>query len=81
MSKVKNTRLKATRLSSKNQVTIPVGAVREAGLEPGDRLVVHVDGPGRVVLERVEDVLAKYSGIFTGLYGPDELETLRNEWD
>ena len=45
------------KLSSKNQVTIPVDVMREAGLKPGDHVVVHAAGPGHVELERPAEPL------------------------
>jgi len=81
MSEVKNRRRGTSRISSKHQVTIPTDALRVAGLEVGERLVAHADGPGRVVFEREIDVLAEFSGALTGVYGSDELEALRDEWD
>jgi bifunctional DNA-binding transcriptional regulator/antitoxin component of YhaV-PrlF toxin-antitoxin module len=78
---VKNTRPRGTTaISSKHQVTIPVAALRDAGLRPGDRLRAHADGPGRVVLEREEDPFDKYLGSFTGLYDGFDLDALRDEW-
>ncbi|MCB0988118.1 MAG: AbrB/MazE/SpoVT family DNA-binding domain-containing protein [Microthrixaceae bacterium] len=68
-------------MSSKHQVTIPVEALRAAGIEAGDRLVARADGPGRVVFEREVDVLAGFVGALTGVYEPDELTGLRDEWD
>ena len=38
----------------KRQATIPKRPCEEAGLAAGDRLRVSADGPGRVVLERIE---------------------------
>lgn len=70
-----------TRISSKHQVTIPVSALREAGLKVGDRLVARVEGPGRVLLEREDDFLERYRGALAGVYGPDALDRLRAEWD
>jgi hypothetical protein len=55
--------------------------MRAAGLEVGERLVFHAQGPGRVVLEREADVLDEFSGALTGIYEPDELAQLRDEWD
>jgi bifunctional DNA-binding transcriptional regulator/antitoxin component of YhaV-PrlF toxin-antitoxin module len=82
MRNVKGTaRRGSTRISSKHQVTIPVSALRAAGLEVGERLVARVDGPGRVLLEREADALAEYAGALTGVYERDELERLRGEWD
>jgi bifunctional DNA-binding transcriptional regulator/antitoxin component of YhaV-PrlF toxin-antitoxin module len=81
VSEVKVRRRGATRISSKHQITIPAEALRAAGLEIGDRVVAHADGPGRVVLEREADVLAEFAGALTGAYRHDELDRLRAEWD
>jgi bifunctional DNA-binding transcriptional regulator/antitoxin component of YhaV-PrlF toxin-antitoxin module len=62
-------------------VTIPVDALRAAGVRVGERLVARADGPGRIVLERETDVLDEFAGSLTGAYRPDELSTLRDEWD
>ena len=82
MDNVKATprRRSATRISSKHQITIPVQELRAAGLEVGERLVAHAEGPGRLVLERAADVLDEYAGALTGVYDKDELDTLRSEW-
>jgi hypothetical protein len=53
-------------------------------LEPGDELRAKATGPGKVVLERVderEDALEGLFGIGTGLYEPGYLEKLRAEWE
>ena len=81
MRKVKERRRGASRLSAKNQVTIPVDALREAGIEAGDLLQARADGPGRIVFERADDVVASLAGALTGTYDPDELDALRDEWD
>ena len=81
MGNVKNRRRGTSRVSSKHQITIPTEALRAAGLEVGERLVAHAEGPGRVVFEREADVLAEFSGALTGVYEPDELAGLRDEWD
>lgn len=80
MADVKQRRRGATRISSKNQITIPADALRSAGLEIGDRVVAHADGPGRVILEREHDVVAQYAGALTGVYRAGELDDLRDEW-
>jgi bifunctional DNA-binding transcriptional regulator/antitoxin component of YhaV-PrlF toxin-antitoxin module len=69
-----------SRISAKHQITIPVDALRAAGLEVGERIVAHADGPGRVVLERETDVLEEFAGVLTGVYDADELDDLRDEW-
>jgi hypothetical protein len=40
-------------LRPKRQMTIPKGPCEDAGFTAGDRLRVHADGPGRVLLERI----------------------------
>jgi AbrB family looped-hinge helix DNA binding protein len=75
--KVKN----QTRVSAKHQVTIPAGAFRVAGLEPGDTLKVEADGAGRVVLTRIDELVARYSGsLETGGELRGRVEGLRGEW-
>jgi bifunctional DNA-binding transcriptional regulator/antitoxin component of YhaV-PrlF toxin-antitoxin module len=81
MANVKERRRGASRISSKNQITIPADALRSAGLEVGDRVVAHADGAGRVILEREHDVVAEFAGALTGAYSPGELDELRSEWD
>jgi bifunctional DNA-binding transcriptional regulator/antitoxin component of YhaV-PrlF toxin-antitoxin module len=68
-------------LSPKHQATIPNDIVAAAGLEVGDELRVEVEAPGRVVLIRVEDPIAKFAGALTGTYGAGYVERLRGEWD
>lgn len=70
-----------TRLSSKNQATIPVDVVAESGLQPGDELEVRALGTGRVLLVRAGDRLDEFVGDLTGVYGEGYLEDLRSEWD
>jgi bifunctional DNA-binding transcriptional regulator/antitoxin component of YhaV-PrlF toxin-antitoxin module len=81
MVNVKDRRRGATRISSKNQITIPADALRVAGLVIGERVVARADGPGRVVLEREHDVLTEFAGALTGVYEQNELDDLRDEWD
>ena len=70
-----------TVISRKNQVTLPAAALREAGLEPGDELQVHVLGPGRLALVRPADLVAEFAGIFDKTVYPDGyLGQLRGEW-
>ena len=69
-----------SRISSKHQITIPADALRAAGLEVGERVRATAAGPGRVVLEREQDLLDEFAGALTGTYRPDELAGLRDEW-
>ena len=79
---VKETRRQrgVTRISVKNQVTLPTDALAHAGLAAGDRLRAHVDGPGRILLVREVDPIEEYSGVLPGVYPPDYLDELRREW-
>lgn len=70
-----------TKVSSKNQITIPVAALAEAHLAVGDELAVRADGDGRLVIERVEDPLDKYIGCAPGLSAATNLQALRDEWE
>jgi bifunctional DNA-binding transcriptional regulator/antitoxin component of YhaV-PrlF toxin-antitoxin module len=72
---------RGAKLSSKHQVTIPIGAVREAGLRTGDRLRAEAKGRGRVLLVREDDPVARHAGTLTGVYRRGELDELRDEWD
>jgi bifunctional DNA-binding transcriptional regulator/antitoxin component of YhaV-PrlF toxin-antitoxin module len=78
-TKVKDRR-GVTRVSRKNQVTLPVAALRQAHVQPGDELRVTVDEQGRLVLTPVEDPLEALIGSVPGLSAATDLEALRDEW-
>jgi bifunctional DNA-binding transcriptional regulator/antitoxin component of YhaV-PrlF toxin-antitoxin module len=85
VGEVKHRRRGWTRISSKHQATLPVDALRQAGLKPGDELLVEAVGPGRIVLTRAEDhferLIEKHAGkAGPDVYPPNYLEDLRNEW-
>ncbi|MGH3031545.1 MAG: AbrB/MazE/SpoVT family DNA-binding domain-containing protein [Gaiellaceae bacterium] len=75
-----------TRLSRKNQVTIPVAVLGDTGLGPGDELKVEAEN-GRIVLsptqslaERRRAAIERTAGSLTGAYPAGYLEKLRSEW-
>jgi bifunctional DNA-binding transcriptional regulator/antitoxin component of YhaV-PrlF toxin-antitoxin module len=68
-----------SRLSAKNQVTVPVAVLEAAGLRAGDEVVVRAAGPGRVELERVEDLVGRYAGALPFPRG--HLDRVRGEWE
>jgi bifunctional DNA-binding transcriptional regulator/antitoxin component of YhaV-PrlF toxin-antitoxin module len=68
-------------ISRKNQVTLPVDALRAAGLAPGDDVRVEVVGPGRLELIRADELVEEYAGVFDASVYPDGyLNELRREW-
>jgi bifunctional DNA-binding transcriptional regulator/antitoxin component of YhaV-PrlF toxin-antitoxin module len=69
-----------TRISAKNQVTLPVEALAAAGLKVGDRLRADVSGPGQITLVREVDPVERFAGALTGVYPDGYLDDLRREW-
>jgi bifunctional DNA-binding transcriptional regulator/antitoxin component of YhaV-PrlF toxin-antitoxin module len=68
------------KVSSKNQVTIPVEAMRAAGLYVGDEITVRSVGDGEIVLASKRSRIRRHAGIATGIYKTGELDRLRDEW-
>lgn len=69
-----------TRVSSKNQVTIPAAALAAAHMAPGDELRVDVDSEGAIRLVREQDPLDALIASAPGLSADSDLETMRHEW-
>jgi AbrB family looped-hinge helix DNA binding protein len=70
-----------TRVSTKHQVTIPVEALRDAGLKPGDTVKVEARGAGQVILTRLDELLDRYSGCLDSKGDlRRRVEGLREEW-
>jgi bifunctional DNA-binding transcriptional regulator/antitoxin component of YhaV-PrlF toxin-antitoxin module len=71
-----------SRVSVKHQITIPIGAFSEAGLCEGDVVQVEAQGPGRVLIARVDDLIDEYAGcLSTGGELGRAVRGLRREWD
>lgn len=56
-----------SRISSKNQITIPVDVMREAGIKVGDELVFNVDG-NKIEITKKQIDLLEWIASFKGLY-------------
>jgi bifunctional DNA-binding transcriptional regulator/antitoxin component of YhaV-PrlF toxin-antitoxin module len=70
-----------SRVSSKHQITIPTGAFREAGLREGDVVRIEAQGPGRVLIARMDDLFDEYAGcLSTGGDLGRSVRGLREEW-
>jgi bifunctional DNA-binding transcriptional regulator/antitoxin component of YhaV-PrlF toxin-antitoxin module len=80
MKEVKKRRRGFTRISAKHPATIPVQALTEAGLKPGDEVRVVAAGRGRIVLERDLNLVERHAGALPAVYEPGERDRLREEW-
>ncbi len=69
------------RVSSKNQVTLPVDVMRSAGLAAGDEVTIRRVGDGEVLVAARGSRVRRHAGIATGIYHPGELDQLRDEWN
>jgi bifunctional DNA-binding transcriptional regulator/antitoxin component of YhaV-PrlF toxin-antitoxin module len=71
-----------SRVSSKHQITIPIGAFSEAGLREGDVVQVKAQGRGRILVARMDDLVDEYAGCLrTGGELGRTVRGLRQEWD
>lgn len=70
-----------SRISTKHQITIPISAFSEAGLREGDVVRVEAQGPGRVVIARMDDLVEELAGsLSTGGELGRAVRKLRQEW-
>ena len=67
------------KISSKNQITIPVGALAEAGLHAGERVAIEPVGDGELRVRRATLGFDDAFGVLTGTYPPGYLERLDAE--
>jgi AbrB family looped-hinge helix DNA binding protein len=67
------------RISTKNQVTIPVAVLEEAGLRGGDNVVVEAVEDGELRVRRGAVSFESAFGVLTGTYPPGYLEQLDRE--
>lgn len=71
-----------SRISSKNQVTLPVEELRAAGLVAGDEIQIRAAGRGVLLVETRDSLVERFAGTFDrSVYPDDYLQRLRDEWD
>jgi bifunctional DNA-binding transcriptional regulator/antitoxin component of YhaV-PrlF toxin-antitoxin module len=68
------------KVSSKNQVTLPIDAMRAAGLHAGDEVTIRATHAGELVIAARGNRIRRHAGIAEGIYRPGELDRLRDEW-
>jgi AbrB family looped-hinge helix DNA binding protein len=69
------------KVSSKNQVTLPVEAMRAANLRAGEEVTVRPIGDGELIIAARGSRIRRHAGIASGIYGERELDRLRDEWE
>jgi AbrB family looped-hinge helix DNA binding protein len=79
-------RATTSRISSKNQITIPIEVLREVNLKPGDQIEFMIDKEDRVVLAPIADAKWKKSlrdlaGSMPGLGKDFDFRKEREAWD
>lgn len=79
--KTRKGRTTTTRLSAKNQITLPVDVIRKAGFKVGDTINCRVNEDGKIELSPLENPILKLAGIATGAYDNFDLRAERDSWD
>jgi bifunctional DNA-binding transcriptional regulator/antitoxin component of YhaV-PrlF toxin-antitoxin module len=70
----------SSRISRKNQITIPAAVMRAASLAPGELLRVVRAEPGLIELRRWRSRFAGVVGTLPGFEADVDLEASRDEW-
>ena len=79
-------RATTSRISSKNQITIPVEVLREVNLNPGDPVEFMIDKENRIVIASIDEAdwkksLRELAGSMSGLSRTIDYKKEREEWD
>lgn len=67
------------RISTKNQITIPVAALEEVGLHAGEQVTIEPAGDGELRVRRTTATFEHAFGALTGTYPAGYLERLDAE--
>jgi bifunctional DNA-binding transcriptional regulator/antitoxin component of YhaV-PrlF toxin-antitoxin module len=68
------------KISSKNQIALPVETMRASGLRAGDEVTVRSIGAGEIIVAALGSRVRRHAGIASGIYRDGELDRLRDEW-
>ena len=79
--KTRKGRTTTTRLSAKNQITLPVEIIRKAGFKVGDAINCTVNEVGKIELSPPENPILRLAGIAAGIYDDFDLRAERDSWD
>ena len=76
-------RTSTSRLSSKNQLTVPVDILRRVGLEAGDEVEFVVNDAGFIQIQVMADAhpVLNLVGAFPGIFDEFDQEKERAAWD
>ncbi len=76
-------RTSTSRLSSKNQLTVPVDILRSVGLEAGDEVEFVVNNAGFIEIQiaGIENPILDLVGAFPGVFDAFDQESERASWD
>ena len=69
------------RISTKNQVTLPVAALEEVGLHAGEQVTIEPAGDGELLIRRSTATFEDAFGALTGTYPAGYLDQLDAEDD
>jgi AbrB family looped-hinge helix DNA binding protein len=86
VTKSRRGRATSSRISSKNQITIPVEVLREVNMKPGDQVEFMIDKEERIVLapsaeQEWKKTLRKLAGTMPQLGKNFDYKKEREEWD
>ena len=80
--KTRKGRTTTTRLSAKNQITLPVDIIRKAGFKVGDTINCRVNEDGKIELYAPKNRIMSLFGVGNGIYDDFDWEKERADaWD
>ncbi len=81
-AKTRKGRTTTTRLSTKNQITLPVDIIRKAGFQVGDTINCRVNENGMIELYAPKNRIMSLFGVGNGIYDDFDWEKERADaWD